>query len=57
MLPEFVKKVGRGSAVEAYKQLFRTGGESEGSLQRRDIRLYRLRATLLGMSLPPDPGG
>lgn len=57
MLPEFVKKVGRGSAVEAYKQLFRTGGESEASLQRRDIRLYRLRATLLGMSLPPDPGG
>jgi len=57
MLPEFVKKTGRGSAVEAYEQLFRTGGESEASLQRRDIRLYRLRATLLGTSLPPDPGG
>lgn len=57
MLPEFVRKVGRGSAVEAYMQLFRTGGEPEASLQRRDIRLYRLRATLLGTSLPPGPGG
>ncbi|MCB9666677.1 MAG: hypothetical protein H6715_00960 [Myxococcales bacterium] len=56
MLPEFVHKPEVGSAVKAYQQLFRSGGEPESSAERRDIRIYRLRAVLVGTSAP-NPGG
>ena len=48
LLPDKTQEVGEGSAVAAYRQLFRDNGLPDDSLSRRDLRFYRLVSTPLG---------
>ncbi|QQR89854.1 MAG: hypothetical protein IPJ88_17045 [Myxococcales bacterium] len=56
MLPESREKLADSSATAAFKELFESSGQSPNSLDRRDLRPYRLRAERLGTSEALLPG-
>lgn len=68
LLPDATQEAGEGSAVRAYRSLFADSDMDENSLERSDVRLYRMLARRLALSpaqsgsaglpdLPPDwPG-
>lgn len=51
--PEQTAERGEGSAVRAYRTLFEEAGLPGSSLETREVRLYRLVATRVGISTPP----
>jgi hypothetical protein len=57
LLPEATRERGEGSAVRAYEALFDDAGLAPDSLQREDLRLYRLVAREVGTSPPAVSSG
>jgi hypothetical protein len=59
LLPVATEERGQGSAVRAYRELFADAGLAQDSLERTDLRFYRLVARLAGTSppSPPSPAG
>jgi hypothetical protein len=56
LLPDDTREAGGGQASRAYRKLFADDGLPEDSLQRADIRLYRLRVRTIASSAPePEP--
>jgi len=55
LLPAATRRAGEGSAVRAYAQLFEDSGLPPDSLQRADLRLYRLVMRRVGLSPAPRP--
>ena len=56
LLPTATRERGEGSAVRAYRALFSESDMSAESLERDDIRLYRLLSRLLARSPAPRAG-
>jgi hypothetical protein len=56
LLPEATTRDGDGSATRAYTKLFEDNGLPSSSLERADVRLYRLVVTKLAVSPPTDTG-
>jgi hypothetical protein len=54
LLPGAVRRKGKGSAVRAYRSLFSREGLAPDSLQRREVRPYRLVPLLLARSPAPS---
>lgn len=54
LLPDATQRHGRGSAVRAYARLFTDNGLETDSLDRSDLRLYRLVAMPLARSVAPE---
>lgn len=57
LLPEATRERGEGSAVRAYRALFSESDMSPDSLERDDVRLYRLLARRLAHSPAPRRTG
>jgi len=55
LLPAATRRAGEGSAIRAYAQLFEDSGLPPDSLQRADLRLYRLVMRRVGLSPAPRP--
>ncbi|NCQ60794.1 MAG: hypothetical protein GW913_09030 [Myxococcales bacterium] len=55
LLPQATQRAGEGSAERAYAQLFEDSGLPPDSLQRADLRLYRLVMAQVGVSPAPRP--
>ncbi len=53
LLPEATRTAGAGSAVKAYETLFSDNALPTDSLRRRDLRFYRLLASVVGVSPAP----
>ncbi len=54
LLPEARRRLGEQTAVAAYHHLFRRQGAPESTLERPDVRLYRLVVVPLAFSSPAD---
>jgi hypothetical protein len=57
LLPQATRDRGEGSAVRAYQALFDDAGLAQDSLEREDLRLYRLVAREVGTSPPAVSSG
>lgn len=57
LLPDATREKGEGSAVRGYAALFEESDMPEDSLERDDVRLYRLLARLLARSSAPSRSG
>lgn len=55
-LPEATQRDGQGRASQAYAKLLSDNGLPASSLEREDVRLYRLALTTLAISAPTDTG-
>lgn len=55
-LPEATQRDGKGVASRAFAQLFEDNGLPANSLERDDVRPYRLLVTTLAVSPPTDTG-
>lgn len=61
--PDATRERGRGSTIRAYTELFSDAGERTDSLERPELRLYRIVTRLVGTSpvssspLPPRSAG
>jgi hypothetical protein len=56
LLPDATREQGEGSAVRAYRSLFADSDMEEDSLERSDVRLYRMLARRLALSPATSTG-